>query len=776
MKFTDGYWLVRKDVTASYVHEVHETERTRDSLTLYCPRIPVTHRLQMLDELLLRIDLSSPAPDVIRVRLSHFEGGLRRGPDFQLRESPGTSVEIHDGEEEARMTSGRLGVHIRKKAPFAMTFMNGERTITRSGEKMLGYMETREAGPFTLAQLNLDVGECVYGLGERFTAFVKNGQAVDIWNEDGGSASELAYKNIPLYLSNRGYGVFVNHPGRVSFEVGSEKVSRVQFSVPGELLEYLLIYGPHPKDVLQKYTALTGRPALPPPWSFGLWLSTSFTTDYTDETVLLMADMMAQKGIPLSVFYIDVFWMKEYQWAGLEWNRERFPDPARLLRTLKEKGIRTCVWCNPYIAQRTHMFKEGMEKGFLLRRPDGSVWQWDRWQPGMGVVDFTNPSASSWFTDRLKEIMAMGVDCFKTDFGERIPIAVTYKDGSDPERMHNYYTLLYNRAVFNAVGETKGKENALVFARSATVGSQQFPVHWGGDCSASYESMAETLRGGLSLGLSGFGFWSHDIGGFEGTPTPDLYKRWAAFGLLSSHSRLHGNASFRAPWLYGEEAVEVLRFFTKLKMRLMPYIFSIACEAALTGVPVLRAMMLEFPSDPLCDHLDTQYLLGGSLLVAPIFNAEGTAAYYLPRGAWTSFLTGEKIEGGCWRRERHGYLSVPLLVRPGALIATGATEEQPEYDYADDVTVQAFELLEAVESTTQIHNSRGGVELDVQVSRAGSVVESVFRCSGKPWKLLLRGVTGCSRVEGGRARVTEKGVELTPAAFRDKGVLRATIS
>jgi alpha-D-xyloside xylohydrolase len=776
MKFTDGYWLVRKDVTASYVHEVHETERTGDSLALYCPRIHVTHRLQMLDEMLLRVDLSSPAPDVIRVRLTHFAGSLNKGPSFKLRESPDTPVEIQDGEEDAVMTSGRLSVRVHKKAPFAMSFMDGEKTITRTGERMLGYMETREAGAFTLAQLNLDVGECVYGLGERFTAFVKNGQAVDIWNEDGGSASELAYKNVPFYLSNRGYGVFVNHPGRVSFEVGSEKVSRVQFSVPGESLEYFVIYGPHPKDVLQKYTALTGRPALPPPWSFGLWLSTSFTTEYNDQTVIQMADAMAQKGIPLSVFYIDVFWMKEYRWAGLEWNRERFPDPTRLLRTLKDKGIRTCVWCNPYIAQRTRMFEEGMEKGFLLRKPDGSVWQWDRWQPGMGVVDFTNPSAASWFTGKLKELMAMGVDCFKTDFGERIPTTVTWHDGSEPERMHNYFTLLYNRSVFNAVSEVKGKENALVFSRSATAGCQQFPVHWGGDCSASYESMAESLRGGLSLCLSGFGFWSHDIGGFEGTPTPDLYKRWAAFGLLSSHSRLHGNASFRAPWFFGEEAVEVLRFFTKLKMKLMPYIFSAACEAASTGVPVMRAMMLEFSDDPLCDHLDTQYMLGGALLVAPIFNPEGTAAYYLPRGVWTSFLTGQKIEGGCWRTERHDYMSVPFMVRPGALIATGASDERPEYDFADGVTVQAFELPDSGESATQVRGPRGEVELDVQVRRAGSVVECSFESSGKPWKLLLRGAKGCSRVEGAQVRVAEEGVALTPGAARGKHVLRATIS
>ena len=234
----------------------------------------------------------------------------------------------------------------------------------------------------------------------------------------------------------------------------------------------------------------------------------------------------------------------------------------------------------------------------------------------MAVVDFTNPAACEWYKGHLKRLINMGVDCFKSDFGERIPTDVVYFDGSDPVKMHNYYALLYNKAVFEALEEDLGKGNAVLFARSATAGGQQFPVHWGGDCSATYPSMAESLRGGLSLCLSGFGFWSHDIGGFEDTATPDLYKRWAAFGLLSSHSRLHGSKSYRVPWLFDEEAVDVLRYFTKLKCCLMPYIFAAACEAAKQGIPVMRAMMLEFPDDPGCDYLDLQYMLGESLLVA----------------------------------------------------------------------------------------------------------------------------------------------------------------
>lgn len=279
-------------------------------------------------------------------------------------------------------------------------------------------------------------------------------------------------------------------------------------------------------------------------------------------------------------------------------------------------------------------------------RPDGSVWQWDLWQAGMGLVDFTNPDATAWYQAKLRELIAQGVDCFKTDFGERIPTEVVWADGSDPERMHNLYTDLYNRAVHDVLVEARGADDAVLFARSATAGGQSMPVHWGGDSTSTYASMAETLRGGLSLALSGFAFWSHDIGGFEGTPDAGVFKRWTAFGLLGSHSRFHGSSSYRVPWAFDEEAVVVTRRFTHLKMQLMPYLYQQGIIASRTGLPVMRPMQLEFPDDPAVGYLDRQYMLGTDLLVAPVFSGDGSVEFYLPEGEWTSLLSGETVSGG----------------------------------------------------------------------------------------------------------------------------------
>lgn len=742
--------------------EVHDAEADEETLTLFGPPRPIRDRSGELDTPLIEVRLSSPLADVIKVQIWHHKGRKRIGPHFYLNETGKPQVTIQNYASEAKLSSGDLSASIDKRQPWSLRFVYKDRRLTSSGFKNTGYIIADDGSTYMREQLDLGVGECVYGLGERFTAFVKNGQTVDSWNRDGGTNSEQAYKNVPFYLTNKGYGVFVNHPELVSFEVASEKVSKVQFSVEGEYLEYFVIGGASTKDVLANYTALTGKPALPPAWSFGLWLTTSFTTNYDEATVASFIDGMAARDLPLHVFHFDCFWMKEFEWCNFEWDRRVFPEPENMLRRLRDRGLKICVWINPYIAQRSKLFAEGAEKGYLVKKTNGDVWQWDLWQPGMALVDFTNPDACVWFADHLRRLTDMGVDCFKTDFGERIPTDVAYHDGSDPQKMHNYYTFLYNKVVFDVLEGKFGKGGAALFARSATAGGQQFPVHWGGDCTATYESMAESLRGGLSLGLSGFGFWSHDIGGFESNSTADLYKRWLAFGLLSSHSRLHGNQSYRVPWLYDEEAVDVLRFFTKLKCRLMPYLYAAAVDASQLGIPVMRAMLLEFADDPTCDYLDRQYMLGESLLVAPVFDEQGVASYYLPEGSWINFFTSEAVEGGRWRKEQHGYLSLPLFVRLNSVIALGVSDEQAAYDYADGVELHVCSLQDEHTATSRVYDTAGSLELQVTFSRSADTI-TVTRetaSAGKPWSAVLRGVFEAAIVRGGSAQRTAQGLRL----------------
>ena len=585
-------------------------------------------------------------------------------------------------------------------------------------------MHHRETGKnYMVEQLLIDVDEYVYGLGERFTPFVKNGQTVEMWNEDGGTASEIAYKNIPFYITNKGYGVLVDNEGDVAYEIASEKVERIQFSVEGERLDYYFISGKSPMGTVEKYTELTGKPALPPAWSFGLWLTTSFTTDYDENTTSGFIQGMADRDIPLHVFHFDCYWMEAFEWCNFKWDPNVTTDPKSMLQRYHDKGLKICVWINPYIGQKSCLFEEGREKGYLLKRTDGSVWQTDLWQPGMGLVDFTNPDACAWYQSKLKTLLDMGVDCFKTDFGERVPVKdIVYFDGSDPVKMHNYYTYLYNQTVFQLLEEERGKGEAVLFARSATVGGQKFPAHWGGDCSATYVSMAETLRGGLSLSLSGFGFWSHDISGFEQTAPADIYKRWCQFGLLSSHSRLHGSSSYRVPWLFDDEACVILKEFVNLKCRLMPYLYGQAVRSHEYGTPVLRPMFLDFPEDRACDTLDRQYMFGSSLLAAPVFKESGEVDYYLPKGTWVNLITGETREGGTWYKETHDYHSLPLMVKENTILPMGNNDREPEYDFADGVTLLLSVFADGKEADVEIPDCRGNVVMKAHaVCRDGEI-------------------------------------------------------
>lgn len=703
MKFTNGYWLNRREYEIQspkqyYGHREYEDQ----SLEVYLPYKKIQQRGDTLNIGMTTMRVDSPREDVLRVNLTHYQQDTDEYFDIQTY---AVEPQIEEDSQTLSYQSGKLKLTIDKQNA-QLTFTANGTLLTHSMPGAQAYIKKDDGKTYMREQLSLVNDTAVYGLGERFTPFIKNGQVVDIWNQDGGTGSEQSYKNIPFCLTNKGYGVFVNSKKKVSFEIASENVSRNQFSVPGETLEYLVIYGPTSKEILQKYTDLTGKPALPPAWSFGLWLSTSFTTDYSEETVMSFIDGMIEREIPFDVFHFDCFWMKEFEWCSFMWDEEKFPNPAGMLQRIHDKGLKVCLWINPYIGQKSPLFAEAKEKGYFIKTQQGNVWQWDLWQAGQGIVDFTNPEAVQWYQKKLETLLDMGVDSFKTDFGERIPTDCTYWNGSDPQAMHNYYTYLYNQVVFELLKKKKGRNQGVLFARSATVGGQKFPVHWGGDNLSEYTSMAETLRGGLSFLLSGFGFWSHDIGGFEENTTPDLYKRWTQFGLLSSHSRYHGNIEYRVPWNFGEEAVAVSRKFSKLKNRLMPYLFTEAVATSKTGIPLMRPVFMEYEEDPTACYLDKEYFFGSRIIVAPIFSEDGQVQYYLPQGKWTHLLSGEFIEMtvGSWRKETYDYLSLPLFVRENTILVTNENSFHAEYDYLLNPVISLYQLSEG-ETSQQVVSS-----------------------------------------------------------------------
>ncbi|KAH8666410.1 family 31 glycoside hydrolase [Xylariales sp. PMI_506] len=735
MKFRDGMWLVAEGLQVEYAEEVYDTKPKGNGLSLLCPTRKILSRGDTLNRSTLTIDIEAAFDGVISVETTHWAGAVNRGPHFDLYPNgrPSVDATVVKTNKGTTISSGSLSATINPdEHNFDIRFhsTDGSKELTSLLGRSVGLAynpapsnpqqteDMRNFKHYLFTQTTLSVGETIHGLGERFGAFNKVGQSVQLWNADGGTSSEQAYKNVSFWLSSKGYGVFIDHAGKVDLEIGSERAARVQTSVEGQRLKWYIIYGKTPKEVLSKYSVLTGKPGNVPSWSFGLWLSTSFTTNYDEATVNSFLEGMKERDTQVDVFHYDCFWMKAFTWSDFVFDSEKFPDPKAQIARLKASGLvkKVCVWINPYIAQHGAAFETAAEKGYLLKRKNGDVWQWDQWQAGMGLVDFTNPEAVKWYVECLNSLFDQGVDAIKTDFGERIPYRdVEWYDKSvDPEKMHNYYAFIYNKTVYEALQARFGEDQAVLFARSACAGTQRFPLQWGGDCESTPEAMAESVRGGLSLGLSGYAFWSVDIGGFEGYPPPWIYKRWVAFGLLCSHSRLHGSNSYRVPWTIDnddkseEGCSRTLSRWTSLKTRLMPYLYAQAATAVEQGIPLsLRAMCLEFPEDRTSWFLDTQFMVGDSILAAPIFDESGEVEFYLPRGRWTCFFTNRTRDGPGWFREKHGFGSLPLYVRENTVLVLGkAGARGIVYDYAEDVEVCLYQTKKGASAQLIDHEGK----------------------------------------------------------------------
>ena len=760
-----------------FASQPYEITTTQNSITVLVTSAVIENRGMTLQGPNLEVTYSSTCEDTIKVSTVHYKGGLDNTPHYELNEDANFKPIINDTEEYIEMISGNTKVVIAKGTSWNVQFYYKDRHLTGNTWRATSYITENQYSvdakkelnkdndffdypvtdnaSYLREQLKTDIGECIYGFGEKFTPFVKNGQNVEIWNSDGGTCTDQGYKNIPFYISSKSYGVLVNSSDKVSFEVMSDTVSRVTFTVPGEELEYFVIGGENLEDVLKNYTNLTGKPALPPAYSFGLWLSTSFTTNYDEETINSFIDGMADRDIPLQVFHFDCFWMKEFEWCNFEWDTRQFPNPPAMLKRLHDKGLEVCVWINSYVGQRSKLFDIGKEKGYFIKNLDGSVFQTDFWQPGMAIVDFTNPEACDWYKGLLKQLFEMGVNNIKTDFGERIPTKCKYYNGMDPVKMHNYYTYLYNKCVFEALEEFYGKDKACLFARSATVGGQKFPVHWGGDCYAEYSAMAETVRGGLSLCSTGFGFFSHDIGGFEATAPADVYKRWCAFGLMSTHSRLHGSSSYRVPWSFDEESCDVLRFYTKLKGKLMPYLWSQAIKTHEFGVPMMRSMVIAFSNDPACKYLDAQYMLGDNLLIAPVMNEEGIAEFYVPEGTWYDIITNDVYEGGRYYTRTCNYFEMPILARPNSIITFGEFEtNNVVYDYLNNAEATIYNLEDGKTATTTIYDSESNKLTDITATRNGNVIEVSYSTTDKTFTVAVAGTDKKATAAAGSTSVS----------------------
>ena len=658
-------------------------------------------------ELPFSIQFVSPRTIRLQVKTSEDVSGDDGEGSLMLVKDPPFSSDAwqkSETDEGIKYSSPHGSVHITRH-PFHIEFRNENgKLLTKTNHKADNSKTYRPVVPFSYvrrasdysrsvsATFKLSEGEKIYGFGESFTEFDKRGQKLNLFTDDAnGVLSDEMYKPIPFFMSNRGYGMFMHTSTPITADVGNFYQAANQLMIGDDELDLFVFLG-EPKDILDEYTELTGKAPMPPLWSFGFWMSR--ITYFSEDGVREVAGKLRENEIPTDVLHIDTGWF-ETDWRNdYQFSDSRFDDPEQMMSDLEEDGFKVSLWQLPYFTPKNNLFDEIVEKDLAVVDNEGDLPYED------AVLDFSNPETVDWYQNKIGDLLDLGVDAIKVDFGEAAPYKGFYASGRTGFYEHNYYPLRYNKAAADITYEKTGEH--IIWARSAWAGSQRYPVHWGGDAATSNNGMSASLRGGLSIGLSGFSFWSHDFGGFVEKAPEDLYRRWSLFGMLTSHARSHGTPPTE-PWHYGEDFMDMFRKAGNLRYRLMPYIYAQAKHSSNNGLPMMRALFLEYPDDPGSWLIDDQYLFGSDMMVAPLMQDDAEARdVYLPPGEWIDYQTGKSYTGG-WHTIETGELPIVVLVKSGTVV--------PHIELAQNTKNMDWSELNLVVYGNELSEARGEVYL-----------------------------------------------------------------
>ena len=773
------------ETTLQLVQSATVIERTEQSLTLRCTTLQFNRRWrdrygtmveigvpsEAGDDVLLKIEFT--APDVIRVRLLASLGAMpeNRTPMLDDGYAPQTVlVDFSEDDQGIIFRSSKLTLKIYRK-PWHITIhdLQGVKILDTlpaqvfqhppTGESHLdgasitdawpwffrdlfplGFMRDANGSAQTFFTATVHHDEHFYGFGEKFGTLDKRGQAINLWHANAtGNTWDTSYKNVPFFMSSKGYGLFLNSAYPIKYHMGDRSHTRYSVHLQHELLDFFFIYGPSYKEILPRYTDITGKPGLPPLWSFGLWMSRmSYRTQSEVEQV---AEGMRAHMIPCDVIHIDTDWFAIPWVNDLTFSQERFPDPRAMVAKAREMGFRITLWQIPYIGLQSVFYEEGVDNGYFAKRDDGTPWYIDGFFGSSAVIDYSNTDAVKWIQSKFDPLFEMGIAAIKTDFGEGAPQDAIYST-VDGMEMHNLYPLLYNRAIWEYTKEKTGE--GIIWGRSVYAGSQRYPMHWGCDPAALWEDLGNLWHGGLGLGLCAFPFWSVDIGGFGGTPTPELYIRWAEAGLFVSHPRAHGPIA-REPWVFGEQAVEIFRKYAQLRYRLMPYVWSSAQTCVRQSTPMMRALLLDWQDDPTTAGIDDQFLFGEWLLVAPIVDESNQRKVYLPQGLWFDYWTDQPTDctqAGRWMTVDAPLDHLPLFVRGGAILST--CDDAPHTD-AQDWSRLTLDVYPHGDSSFTLYDKEG-VATDITCQKQGNQLTLTVGAGTRDYRVRVHGLSATAKV------------------------------
>ncbi|MBN1116575.1 MAG: DUF4968 domain-containing protein [Bacteroidales bacterium] len=632
--------------------------------------------------------------------------------------------------EKGHEYSGKFGKVVISESPWKISFYNAKgelltNTVPHSDNAettytpVLPFSFVRRASDYSRsfsAVLNLSPEEKIFGLGESYTGFNKRGQKVVLYTDDAnGVQNETMYKPVPFYMSSNGYGVFIHTSTPITCDFGNYFNGVTSLMIGDEELDLFVFLG-SPKEILYEYTGLTGKSPMPPLWSFGFWMSR--ITYFSEEDGRAVVDNLRKYKIPSDVLHFDTGWFETDWRCDYKFAPSRFNNAEKMIQDFQKQGIKTCLWQLPYFVPKNTLFSEIIENGLYVKNNKGNLPYED------AVLDFSNPETVEWYQGKIASLLELGVGAIKVDFGEAAPYNGIYASDRTGFYEHNLFPLRYNKAVSDITQKVKGER--IIWARSAWAGSQRYPLHWGGDPANTYSAMSSTLRGGLSFGLSGFSFWSHDIGGFVQKTPENIYRHWTPFGMLTSHVRSHG-APPTEPWEYSEDFMNAFREADNMRYQLMPYIYAQAKECSEQGLPMVRALFVEFPDDPGAWLIDNQYMFGSQLLVAPLFSDSNSRNVYLPKGEWIDYQTGKTYSGG-WHSIEAGNIPVVILVQNGSVIPHIKLAQSTEFMDWTEIDLKVYSTSEKANGVLYLPESEGLKTIELKK------VEGKYKLSKHPYE------------------------------------------
>ena len=595
-----------------------------------------------------------------------------------------------------------------KKSPLTITIYNAKGEIVCADDAKYPAMFNDETGEVKATKIRRSEVETYYGFGEKaFAGMSRNGQYIVNWNTDTFAypvGLDPIYQSIPFFYAlhnGKSYGLFFNNTFRSYFDMGKTSPERYSFGANGGELDYFVFTGGKdetPKQVLEDYADLTGKTPLPPLWALGN--QQSRWSYFPEARVREIAAGFRSNKIPADVIYLDIDYMDEYR--VFTWNKERFPNPGKMISDLAADGFKTVLIIDPGIKvdEKYSIYTDGKKSGIFIKNPDGSELHKNVWAQKSAFPDFTDPKARAWFGEQYKKHLDEGVAGFWNDMNEpgvfmneqtekpeifhhpdkTFPYDTPHAGDGFPDthrRYHNVYGMQMARSSFESLRKLKPETRPFVLTRAGFAGVQRFSAVWTGDNVASWEHLALTVPMLANLSVSGVPFIGADVGGFAETPSGELYARWLQAAALTPFLRSHSASSEKnkEPWVYGDEFTGINRATVELRYQLLPYLYTLFYEHEKTGMPVMRPLWFEYPDDKQTYLIDDEYLVGRDILVAPVLKEGQTIrGIYLPKGdQWIDWWTGERFESGKVHYLKTPLDRVPIYVRAGAVIPTQPT-------------------------------------------------------------------------------------------------------